>query len=135
MITIDTIVSSPIEKVWKYWNDPNSVRQWNHASEDWYCPKATNEFVEGGKFSYTMSSTDNKSSFDFGGMYTKIELLKTIEITLGDGRKMTVEFEKVDDNNAIVTESFETEDVNSVDRQREGWQAILDNFKKYCENS
>ena len=135
MISVDTIINAPDEKVWKHWNDPNSVKNWNHASEDWYCPKATNELKNGGKFSYTMSDIEDKTSFDFGGMYIEIEPNKFIEIKLDDGRKMTVEFEKVDSNNTIITESFETEETNSIDKQREGWQAILDNFKKYCEEA
>lgn len=134
-ISIDTTINSPIKKVWENWTNPSAVMTWNHASDDWYCPKAVNDFTVGGTFSYTMSSTDNKNSFDFFGTYTKIEPLKTIETTLGDGRKVVVEFKKVDDITTSVTESFDTEDVNSADRQRSGWQAILDNFKKYCEEN
>ncbi|MFA5894811.1 MAG: SRPBCC domain-containing protein [Candidatus Shapirobacteria bacterium] len=133
MITVDTLISSPLEKVWNNWIDPQAVMKWNHASEDWYCPKASNDFTPGGRFSYTMSSTDDKQSFDFTGMYTGIVSQKEIETKLDDGRVVTVSFESVDDNNTIVTETFETEETNSVDLQRTGWQAILDNFKKYCE--
>jgi uncharacterized protein YndB with AHSA1/START domain len=133
LITVDTLISAPLEKVWNNWISPEAVMQWNHASDDWYCPKATNDFKAGGNFCYTMSSVDNKTSFDFGGMYTKIDPHKEIETKLGDGRVVTVNFEAVDDHNTIVTESFETEDTNPVDLQRTGWQAILDNFKKYCE--
>jgi uncharacterized protein YndB with AHSA1/START domain len=133
MITVDTLISSPLEKVWNNWIDPTAVMKWNHASEDWYCPKASNDFTPGGRFSYTMSSTDDKQSFDFTGMYTGIVPQKEIETKLDDGRVVTVNFEAVDDHNTIVTETFETEETNSVDDQRTGWQAILDNFKKYCE--
>jgi len=133
MITVEAMVEAPIEQVWENWNDPEKVMEWNHASDDWYCPKAENEFKPGGKFSYTMSARDGSFSFDFWGNYTKIENLKIVESTLGDGRNMSVEFEKVDNNNTIVTESFETEETNSIDKQRQGWQSILDNFKKYCE--
>lgn len=133
MITVDTIISAPLEKVWNNWITPEAVMKWNHASDDWYCPKATNDFKPGGNFSYTMSSTDDKQSFDFAGMYTKIEPQKEIETKLGDGRVVNVSFEAVDDNNTIITETFETEETNSVDLQRSGWQSILDNFKKYCE--
>lgn len=133
LITVDTLISAPLEKVWDNWINPEAVMQWNHASDDWYCPKATNDFKLGGNFSYTMSSIDNIQSFDFVGMYTSIVPHKEIETKLGDGRVVTVSFEAVDDHNTIVTESFETEDSNPVDLQRTGWQAILDNFKKYCE--
>jgi len=133
MITIDVMVESPIENVWENWINPEIVKKWNHASDNWYCPKAENDFKLGGKFSYIMAAKDNSASFDFWGNYTKIENLKIIESTLGDGRTMSVEFEKVDDKNTIVTESFETEATNSMDKQREGWMAILENFKKECE--
>ena len=134
LITVDTVISAPLEKVWNNWISPDAVMKWNHASDDWYCPKATNDFVPGGRFSYTMSSVDNKNSFDFTGMYTKIDPKKEIETKLDDGRVVNVSFEAVDDHNTIVTETFETEDTNPVDLQRTGWQAILDNFKKYCES-
>lgn len=133
-ISVDTIINSPIEKVWEHWHNPESIVKWNHASSDWHCPSANNDFKVGGTFSYTMSAKDGSSSFDFNGMYTKIESLKTIETTLGDGRKVSVEFEPVDNENTIVTESFDTEEENSIDQQRQGWQSILDNFKKYCED-
>lgn len=134
-ISVDTIINSPIEKVWQHWTSPESIIKWNHASDDWHCPLATNDFILGGNFSYTMAAKDSSNSFDFTGIYTKIEPLKTIETTLNDGRKVSVDFEKVDDQNTIVTENFETESENSVEKQREGWQAILDNFKKYCEEA
>lgn len=134
-ISIDTIINAPLEKVWQNWIDPDAVRQWNHASPDWYCPKAENDFKPGGNFSYTMSSLDGKNSFDFGGMYTKIVPLKTIEIKLGDGREVSVDFDRVDDQNTIVSETFDAEEINSIDMQRQGWQSILDNFKIYCETN
>lgn len=37
-------------------------------------------------------------------------------------------------NKTIITvETFEAETTNSIELQKEGWQAILDNFKKYAE--
>jgi len=133
-IIVDTIINSPIEKVWEHWNNPDSIVKWNHASSDWHCPSATNNFKVGGTFSYTMSAKDGSNSFDFAGIYTKIEPLKTIETTLGDGRKVSVDFEPVDSENTIITESFDSEETNSIELQRTGWQSILDNFKKYCES-
>lgn len=133
MISVDTLINSPIEKVWQHWTSPESITKWNQASDDWHCPLATNDLILGGSFCYTMAAIDGSDSFDFTGIYTKIEPQKLIETTLTDGRKVSVEFEKVDDDNTIVTENFETEETNSIDQQRTGWQAILDNFKKYCE--
>ena len=135
MITVDTAVNTAIETVWKHWIDTESIKKWNHASDDWICPEATNNFKAGGQFSYTMSAKDGSASFSFEGRYTKIEQLKIIEFTLADNRKVSVEFEKVDDHNTIVTETFETEETNTVDKQREGWQAILNNFRILCEET
>ena len=33
----------------------------------------------------------------------------------------------------IVTEKFEVEENNELEMQQAGWQAILNNFKEYCE--
>ena len=49
-----------------------------------------------------------------------------------DGRKASILFSE-NGNETIVTETFEAENENPIDMQRAGWQAILDNFKKYTE--
>jgi len=79
-----------------------------------------------------MAAKDGSFSFDFGGTYTKVVPFETIEYTIGDGSKVSVQFQS---NNGIttVTETFEAEKTNPVEMQRQGWQAILNNFKKYTE--
>ncbi len=131
-ITIETLVNTSVEKIWEAWTKPEHVMQWNHASDDWHCPKATNDFRVGGKFSYTMASRDGKMSFDFEGIYTVVVLHKKISYRLGDERVVDVFFEKTRDIVKVV-ETFDAENIHSVEQQKNGWQAILNNFKMYSE--
>ena len=134
-ITVQTIVNSPIEKVWEYWNEPEHITQWAFASDDWEAPVAENDVRTGGKFKTRMQSkTDKTQGFDFGGTYTKVEEYKVIEYTMYDGRKVSIQFESSGDGQTKITESFDPENENSEELQRSGWQAILDNFKKYAES-
>lgn len=131
-ITIQTTVKAPVEKVWKYWNQPEHITKWAFASDDWHAPKAENDLRVDGTFSTTMAAKDGSFSFDFGGVYTKVDNHKIIEYTIGDGRKVKVEFVP-EGNQTKVVETFELESQNPEEMQRGGWQAILDNFKKYTE--
>jgi uncharacterized protein YndB with AHSA1/START domain len=131
-ITVKTKINASIDQVWESWTNPKHVMHWNFASEDWCCPAATNDLTVGSEFHYTMAAKDNSVSFDFWGTYQEILMHQTIEIILGDGRKMTVTFESTNDG-VIVTEIFEPESENPVELQQAGWQLILDNFKKYVE--
>ncbi|HTL80186.1 MAG TPA: SRPBCC family protein [Bacteroidia bacterium] len=131
-ITVQAVVSAPVEKVWKCWTDAEHIMKWNNASDDWHTPKAVNDPKPGGKFVYTMASKDGKMSFDFGGVYDRVEYGKEIAYTIGDGRKVKVIFES-EGNATKITETFEAEDQNPVEMQRGGWQSILDNFKKHTE--
>ena len=40
-ITVETTVTAPIERVWKAWNTPEDITQWNAASDDWHTTAAT----------------------------------------------------------------------------------------------
>ncbi|RZJ36499.1 MAG: polyketide cyclase, partial [Chryseobacterium sp.] len=53
---------------------------------------------------------------------------------LEDGRNVEVVFEELSANKTKLTENFDPENVNPESFQKEGWQAILDNFKKYAES-
>ncbi len=132
-ITIDTTVNAPVEKVWEYFTKPEHIIKWNAASDDWHTPKAENDLKPGGKFSFRMEAKDGSFGFDFGGVYDAVETNKKIEYTLGDGRKVTTTFSG-SSNATHITEVFEAEDTNPIEMQKGGWQAILDNFKKYTEN-
>ena len=133
-ITVEAAIVAPIEKVWKYWTEPQHITQWNNASEDWHTPHAENDLKEGGRFTSRMEAKDGSFGFDFGGTYTLVETNKQIEYTLDDGRKVSINFTR-QGNETTVVETFEAENMNSIELQKGGWQAILDNFKKYVENS
>jgi uncharacterized protein YndB with AHSA1/START domain len=134
LITVENTINAPVEKVWQYWTKPEHITQWNNASDDWHIPRAENDLRVGGKFVSRMEAKDGSFGFDFGGEYDAITTNKYIEYTLGDGRKVKINF-TADGNKTKVTESFEAENTNSIEMQRGGWQAILDNFKKYTEAS
>ena len=131
-ITVAATINAPINKVWESWNKPEHITQWCQASDDWHAPKAENDLRTGGKFSTTMAAKDGSFSFDFGGVYDEVRENELIAYTIDDGRKVKVVFETEGDNTRV-TETFEAENTNSVEMQRDGWQAILNNFKKYTE--
>jgi len=134
IITVETTVNAPVEKVWQYWTEPRHIIRWNNASADWCTTKAENDLREGGSFSATMAAKDGSFSFDFGGVYDKIKKHELIEYTLGDGRKVKVVFSSAGDQTKVV-EEFEAESTHSIEMQKGGWQAIMDNFKKHVEAS
>jgi uncharacterized protein YndB with AHSA1/START domain len=132
IITVKTQVNGPVEKVWELWTNPVHITHWNHASDDWFTPWAENDLQVGGKFRSRMEARDGSFGFDFEGIYDVVEENQRIEYTLGDDRKVKIEF-KEEGCSTHVTESFEAESMNPVELQRNGWQAIIDNFKKYAE--
>ena len=134
MITVQNIINASIEKVWELWTGPEHVMKWNNASEDWHTPFAENDLKVGGKFKYTMASTDGTMRFDFEGIYTNVVNPSLIEYKLADDRKVKITFES-QKNGVLLIEKFDPETENSEALQQQGWQAILDNFKKHVENS
>jgi len=134
VITVQTLIQAPVKKVWKLWSDPIHIINWCNASDDWHTPNAENDLRENGKFLTRMEARDGSSGFDFTGKYTRIELYKKINYTIDDGRKVQIIFD-TNNNETTVTESFEAENINSVELQQKGWQAILDSFKKYVETT
>jgi uncharacterized protein YndB with AHSA1/START domain len=131
-ITVEALIKVPEDKVWELWTQPAHIMQWNHASDDWHTTAATNDLQTGGRFSSTMAAKDGSFSFDFWGIYDKVKKHQTIAYTMGDGRKAETTFTKKGQT-TLVTTVFETETENSVELQQGGWQAILNNFKKYAE--
>ncbi len=134
MITVATTIKAPVEKVWIYFTDPRHIVHWSYASDDWHTSWAENELKTGGRFTSRMEARDGSSGFDFGGVYKSVILLKQIRYTMDDGRNVQVSFDS-EGNETRVTETFETEHENPPEFQQKGWQAILDNFKKYVEKS
>jgi uncharacterized protein YndB with AHSA1/START domain len=132
-ITVEALIKASVEKVWKNWTSPEDIVRWNNASDDWHTTRAVNDLQPGGKFLSRMEAKDGTFGFDFYGVYDKVKPNELIEYTLGDGRKVKIVFTK-QDNDTKVVESFDAESINSIELQKGGWQAILDNFKKYTES-
>ncbi|AKQ47142.1 hypothetical protein TH63_18255 [Rufibacter radiotolerans] len=132
-VTVETTVQQPVEKVWERWTTPEHITQWNFAADTWQCPNATNDLQPGGRFVWRMEAKDGSMGFDYSGTYEQVIPYKKIVGQLDDDRQVTITFDG-QDGQTQVTETFEVEDQNSVDLQRAGWQAILDNFKKHAES-
>lgn len=133
-ITIDATISADSKKVWDYYTKPEHIKNWNFAADDWHCPRVENDLRVGGKLSSRMEAKDNSFGFDFEAVYDEIVDKKKISYTIADGRKVTIHFENRDGKTGIIT-VFDAENENPVEMQRSGWQAILDNFKKYVESN
>ena len=132
-IVIETEVQASLATVWDAWVTPKDITNWNFAIDEWCCPRAEINLEVGGNFNYRMEAKDGLMGFDFEGTFTKIESNESIHFELGDNRVVTVEFiETV--NGVKVVETFEAEDENSAEQQKQGWQSILNNFKKHVES-
>lgn len=133
-ITVTATVDASPQKVWDCWTKPQHIVNWNFAADDWHCPKAENDLRVGGTLCATMAAKDESVSFDFKAVYDLVQPNKKLRYVLDDGRKVEVSFEPVGDTTQI-TETFDAETVNSIELQRSGWQAILNNFKSYTESA
>jgi uncharacterized protein YndB with AHSA1/START domain len=131
-ITVQAEVSADIKKVWEYYTSPEHITKWNFASDDWHCPSASNNLKPGGKYSARMESKDGKFGFDFEAVYDEVVEEEKIIYTMLDGRKAEVIFNKRSDKTEVII-TFDAESEHPVEMQRDGWQAILNNFKKYTE--
>lgn len=131
-ISVDVFVQAPLEKVWGYWTEPEHIKEWNAASPDWHTSEVVNHLRVGGHFTYHMEARDKSEGFDFSGVYTEIVLETAIAYTLKDGRRVRIVFEQKDDG-VKITETFQTEELNPGESQQNGWQAILNSFKRYVE--
>ena len=128
-IVVETVVAAPIEKVWHAYTTPEDIKQWNAASDDWHTTAASVDLRVGGQFSSRMEAKDGSFGFDFAGTYTAIVPNKSIEYAFGD-RKATVEFLSAP-GGITVRVTFDAEETHSIDQQRNGWQAILNNFARH----
>lgn len=132
-ITVETRIHAPLAKVWEYFTGQDHITQWNYAIDDWHCPSAHSDLRPGGRFSYRMEARDGSFGFDFCGTFDAVQPPRHLAITLDDGRKVKLNFAE-DGSETKVTETFEAEGVNPPEMQRTGWQAILENFRKYVES-
>lgn len=131
-ITIETFVRGDLNTVWDAWNNPDDIKRWNAASDDWHTTKSAVDLREGGQFSARMEAKDGSAGFDFEGTYTRIVPLKVIEYRMEDDREVKVEFAK-GAGGVQVKETFDAETQNDPEFQRKGWQAILDSFARHVE--
>ena len=132
-ISIETTVDAPIEEVWRAYTTPEDIERWNAASEDWHTTSATVDLRVGGAFSSRMEAKDGSMGFDFAGTYTNIVKHRLIEYSFGD-REARIEF-KESPKGVQVRVTFDSEPTHSIEKQRDGWQAILDNFARYVEKA
>src|ERR1043166_4714515 len=122
-ITVEARIAAHVGRVWKAWNSPDDIRQWNAASDDWHTTAASVDLRVGGAFSSRMEAKDGSMGFDFAGTYSKVVTHQLIEMTFG-GRTAVIEFIPKD-GSVLVRETFDAEETHSIDQQRQGWQAIL----------
>lgn len=130
-ITVETTVKAPVAEVWRAYTTPDDIKQWNTASDDWHTVDSSVDLRVGGAFSSRMEAKDGSLGFDFAGTYTRVVPDELIEYSFGD-RTGVVEFVP-DADSVTVRVTFDAESENPVEQQREGWQAILDNFSRYVE--
>lgn len=133
-VTVVATISADRKKVWEYWTRPEHITNWNFAADDWQCPIAENDLRVGGKYSARMEARDGSFGFDFVAIYDEVVDQKKMTYTMEDGRLATTEFESLGGETKITT-TFDAENQNPVEMQKLGWQAIMNNFKKYVESN
>ena len=131
-IIVEVTINAPLADVWRAWNTPNDIKQWNAASDNWHTTKSTVDLRIGGHYSSHMEAKDGSAGFDFAGTYTKILEPTLIESEFG-GRVLSVEFIPGPDH-VTLRETFDADATYPIEQQKQGWQAILDNFKKHVES-
>jgi uncharacterized protein YndB with AHSA1/START domain len=131
-VTVTATVNADVKKVWDYYTRPEHITRWNFADPSWHCPAASNDMRVGGKYSARMEARDGSFGFDFEAVYDEIVAGERFTYTMPNGRQATVVFRKNGDQ-TDVNVAFDPETENPIEMQRGGWQAILDNFKKYAE--
>jgi uncharacterized protein YndB with AHSA1/START domain len=132
-ITVETTVAAPVDRVWRAYTTPESITRWNAASDDWHTTAATVDLRPGGAFSSRMEAKDGSAGFDFAGTYTDVVTHERIAYTLGD-RSAEVVFRPVPAGTHVRV-TFDAEATHSAEQQQQGWQQILDNFKRHVEST
>lgn len=130
-ITISAVVNAPSALVWDSYTSPKHIVNWNFADPSWHCPTAVNNLYVGGTYIARMEAKDRSFGFDFEAVYTEIVEGQHFTYEFG-GRMCTVQFKPMNDSTEVVV-TFDPEHENPEDLQRNGWQAILNNFKHYTE--
>lgn len=133
-IKVSAKINASVDKVWEAWNTPSDIMKWNSADESWHCPRSENDLRPGGKFNNRMEARDGSFGFDFEGQYDQVKEHEEISYTMPDGRKVSTLFKVQNGGKTWVETTFDAEKTNTPERQREGWEAILNNFKAYVES-
>jgi len=133
-IKVSVIVNANLKKVWDYYTQPDHITKWNFALDTWHCPYASNDLRVGGRYLARMEAKDGSFGFDFDATYTDVQHLKRLSYVFGD-REATIIFNELNNNQTEVIIYFDPENENSLELQRDGWQAILNNFKRYTESN
>lgn len=131
-IVVASRVSAPKNKVWEVYTQPQHIVGWNFADPSWHCPHAENDLRTGGRYTARMEARDGSYGFDFEAIYTEVNLGERFTYEFG-GRFATVDFKEAEGQTEL-TVTFDPENENPVELQRQGWQSILNNFKAYCES-
>lgn len=140
-IQVEIVANGSLEKVWKYWNEPEFIKLWAFASDDWECLYADNDLVIGGKFVTRMSAKDKSFAFDLAGIYTDVKELEKISYVMSNdikdasARRCEIQFKDIGKGKVSIVETFDPENQNSEEMQKNGWQSILNNFKKLVETT
>lgn len=132
-ITVETVIPAPTSLVWECFTNPEHITGWNFASNDWHCPRAENDLCPGGKFSYRMEAKDGSFGFDLEGEFISLHAPDRLTYKLSDGRQVELKLSE-SDGQTMVAHTFEPETENSEALQRQGWQAILDQFRHYVNS-
>ena len=133
-LTVTSEINKPLNEVWDFFNNPEHIVNWNFAHESWECPSAKNDLKVGGKLEVRMQAKDGSFGFDLVGIYDEVVENELLKYHFEDYRNIEIIFEKLSDNKTKITENFDPENMNPLDFQKDGWNAILDNFKKYSES-
>ena len=133
-ITVEVIINAPPIEAWRAFTSPDAITKWNYASPDWHCPSADVDLRVGGRHVARMEARDGSFGFDFAATYEEVDAPNAVTLRLDDDRRARTTFQAVGDATRVRT-VFDPEAINPADMQRDGWQAILNNFKAYVEAS
>lgn len=133
-ITVTATIDADAAKAWDYYTNPQHITKWNFADPSWHCPSASNDMRVGGKYSARMEAKDGSFGFDFEAVYDEIIPGKKFTYTMPDGRVVTVVFRNSGKQTEVIV-TFDPENQNPLEMQQAGWQAILDNFKRYTTSN
>ena len=134
-IIVEATINADKKKVWEYYTNPSHIMNWNFADPSWHCPKAENDLRVGGISNVRMEAKDGSFGFDFKTVYKTLEAEESFTYEMEDGRIASVEFFQAPSAITIVRVVFDPENENPAELQKDGWQAILNNFKSYTENN